>query len=254
MEFSWHVLAIAIPFVFVAGFVDSIAGGGGVISVTGFLLSGLPVHNVYGVNKMQAMVGTAVSTRNYIKNGHFNWKYIPFAIVTAIIGSAIGAKLVTMLSDVTLRRMLMVVIPFIAIIMMFNKKITGSIKPHKMTNKKIYLISAIIGLVIGLYDGFIGPGTGTFLIIAFTMCGMKMLDAGGNAKVINLVTNVISGIVFLLNGQVLWWLAIPCIITNVFANYIGSKLAIKNGEKIIRPTLIVVMGLLIVKFIFDIVN
>jgi len=254
VEFDWSILAIAIPFVFAAGFVDSIAGGGGVISVTGFLLSGLPVHNIFGVNKIQSSIGTSVSTYNYVKSGHVDWKFIPFSLTFAIIGAFAGATLVTQLDEAFLRRVLLVIIPLIALIMMFNKKITSLVKPHSLTTKQIYVISAIIGLTIGFYDAFVGPGTGTFLIIAFSMCGVKMLDAGGNAKIINLTSNIISAIIFFLHGHIIWWLAIPCIITNIIANQLGSRLAIKNGEKIIRPTLLVVMALLIIKFIFDIIG
>jgi len=251
MEFDWQVLLIVVPFVFLAGFIDSIAGGGGVISITGFLLSGLPVHSVLGVNKVQASVGTAVSTFNYIKGGHFDWKFIPFSLVFCIIGAYFGATLVTILDPEIMKRLLLIIIPIIALIMMFNKKITSLVKPQTLTTKQIYIVSSIIGLTIGFYDAFIGPGTGTFLIIAFTMCGVQMLDAGGNAKIINLTSNIISAIIFLLHGHVIWWIAIPCIIANIIANQLGSKLAIKNGEKIIRPTLLIVMALLIIKFIFD---
>jgi len=254
MGFDWSILAVALPFVFVAGFVDSIAGGGGVISITGFLLSGLPVYNVYGVNKVQAMTGTAVSAFNYIKNGYFNKKFIPFALAGAIIGAFSGSTMVTILGENVLKMTLIAILPAIAVIIMFNKQITSLVKPHKLTTKTIFALSTFIGLTVGFYDGFIGPGTGTFFIIAFTMCGMTMLEACGSAKIINLATNVISTIIFLKSGFVIWWLAIPCIITNMAANQIGSRLAIKNGEKIIRPVLLVVMGLLAIYFIYDIIK
>ncbi|WP_423364148.1 sulfite exporter TauE/SafE family protein [Mycoplasma sp. P36-A1] len=252
MDFDINILFIVLPFIFLGGFVDSIAGGGGVVTWIGFLVGGLPIHLIYGTNKAQALVGTAVSTYNYLKEGHFNKWYIPFATVGAIIGSALGSYMVTITSAEILNLIMILVLPCIGVLMMFNKKIVSN-KKVSFSKKKIFVISAIIGLVIGLYDGFIGPGTGTFLIIAFSLCGLSMLEAGGNAKIINLITNLISFIIFFFNGIIIWWLAIPCIITNIIANYFGSKLAIKNGEKIIRPVLIFVMLLLAAKIIFDIV-
>lgn len=254
MEFDLSILFIVLPFIFLAGFIDSIAGGGGVVSWIGFLIAGLPIHQIYGTNKIQALVGTAVSTYNYVKEGHFNKWFIPFGTVGAIIGSFIGSYLVTITSEETLKTIIVIALPIIAVFMMFYKKISIKNKDLVLTKQSIFIYSALIGLIIGFYDGFIGPGTGTLLILAFTMCGLSMLEANGNAKIINLITNIIAFIIFFINGNIIWWLAIPCIFTNMIANHLGSKLAIKNGDRIIKPTLVFVLLLLAAKLIFDVLN
>ncbi|MDF9867026.1 putative membrane protein YfcA [Bacilli bacterium PM5-3] len=250
MEFDWNVLLIVLPFIFVGGFVDSIAGGGGVVNVIGFMLSGMPMHMILGTNKVQALFGTSVATYNYVSKGHYKKDFIIFSLIGAAVGSLIGAYVASMTDQDTLRWLMTIILPVAALIMV------SGIKPKKSlldeSRKKIFIITLLIGLGIGFYDGMLGPGTGTFLIIAFSMCGLSILDANGNAKVVNLASNLMAGALFLIKGKVIIWLVIPCIITNVIANYIGSKLAIKNGEKIVKPIIVAVLVLLFIKTIADI--
>lgn len=251
VPFDLNLLMIILPFIFIGGFVDAIAGGGGVITWVGFLASGVPIHAAYSTNKIQAFFGTAVAAFNYLKEGHFNKWYIPFATIGAIIGSTSGSYLVTLTSEQTLKYIMMGILPIIAVIMTLNKKGLKT-STRNFTKKQLFILTFIMGLILGFYDGFIGPGTGTFLIIGFMMLGLSMLEANGNAKIINNITSLSSTMVFFISGKVVWWLAIPCIITNIIAAQIGSKMAIKNGEKIIRPVMLFIMALLFIKFAFDI--
>lgn len=251
MEFDLEVLLIVLPFIFVGGFVDAIAGGGGIVNVIGFMISGVPMHMILGTNKVQALFGTSVATYNYVSKGHYKKDFIIFSFIGAAIGSLSGAYIASITSQETLRWLMTVILPIVAIVMISGKK--PKISLIEETKKKIYIVTFFIGLIIGFYDGMIGPGTGTFLIIAFSMCGLSLLDANGNAKAVNLASNVMAGTLFLVKGKVILWLAIPCIITNVIANYIGSHLAIKNGDKIVRPIIVGVLILLFFKTIADII-
>ncbi|WP_423363883.1 sulfite exporter TauE/SafE family protein [Mycoplasma sp. P36-A1] len=251
IDFDWNTLIIVLPFIFAGGFVDSIAGGGGVLSWIGFLIAGVPMHISYSTNKIQALAGTSVSSYNYIKAGHFNKWFLPFAIVGAILGSSIGSYVVTTLDDATLKMIITVVLPFIALMMAFSRK-SEKAKNRKLSKGQIFITSGILGLAIGLYDGFIGPGAGTFLIVGFSMLGLSLLEAGGNAKIINLITSLSASIIFITGGFLDLGLVIPCIIVNIVANHLGSKLAISGGEKIIRPVMLSVMVMLVLKLASDV--
>lgn len=251
MEFSWEILAIIIPTIFLAGFVDSIAGGGGIISMSGFMMTGLPMHYIIGTNKTQSMFGTAVATFNYVRKGCFDKRFILFSVIGALVGASLGSLLALALTDDILRIIATIVLPLMAIFIISGKRPKRKIT--KESNLSIYLISFIIGITVGFYDGTIGPGSGTLFIIGFSMCGLTLTQANGNAKIVNLVSNIASVTLFILTGNVILWLVIPCIITNMIANYIGSKLAIKNGDKIVRPVMLLVVALLFIKTIYDFV-
>lgn len=250
MDFDLQTIFIVLAFIFAAGFIDSIAGGGGIISITGFMIAGVPMHYALGTNKVQSLFGTAVSTYNYVKNKSYRFDFVIFCLVGSLIGAFFGSTVATMINQDVLKIVMSIVLVFVAIIILLKKKPKGSLLD--LSKNKIFIITFFIGLTIGFYDGILGPGTGTFLIIAFTMCGLSMLEANGNSKIVNLGSNITAALVFIFHGKVLFWLAIPCIITNMLANYLGSKLAIKNGEKIVRPVLIFVLILLFVKMIVDV--
>jgi len=151
----------------------------------------------------------------------------------------------------TLRYIILGVIPFVIFLSFF--KLDESKK--QLNGIKLYVIVSLIGFIIGMYDGLVGPGTGTILIILFTaLCGYNMKEASGNAKIINLTSNVSALLVFLLNGQVFMHLAIPAAFFGITGNYIGSSLAIKNGPKVIRPVLYMVLIGIIIKIIMDIIK
>lgn len=251
MDFDIQVILNVLLFIFIAGFVDSIAGGGGIVSMSGFIIAGVPMHYALGTNKMQSLFGTAISTYNYVRNGSYRLDFVIFSIVGSLIGAFLGASIANQLDQDFLKILMSFVLVIVAFIIIFNKKTKTSIL--NLSQNKIYIITFFIGLAIGFYDGILGPGTGTFLIIAFSLSGLTLLQANGSAKIVNLSSNIMSTLVFLFHGKVLLWLAIPCIITNMIANYIGSKLAIKNGDKIVRPVLIFVVILLLIKMLFDVI-
>jgi uncharacterized membrane protein YfcA len=248
IEFDWSILLIVLPFVFLGGFIDSISGGGGIFTVVGMMIAGLPMHMVIGTNKTSALFGTAAATKNYIKNGYYEKKYIPFSAIAGIIAAFLGSYLGNVMSNETLTKLMTFAIPIVGIIMLIGFRP----KEQNITysDQKIYLLSALVGGLVGFYDGLIGPGGGTFYIIGFTLIGLNLLQANGNAKIVNLVSNIVSAFIFLFKGRVVIWLVIPCIITSVIAGHLGSSLVIKNGDKIVKPAVVMVIILLIIKSVF----
>ena len=237
-------------FVFFAGVVDAIGGGGGLISLPAYLIAGLPPHNAIATNKMSSMCGTAVATVRFIREGLVNWKLAVPAIVAAIIGSNFGSRASLIAPEKILVTVLVIVLPIAAFIVL-NKKIFDKVCDDEIkVDKKTVIVAIISALIIGFYDGFYGPGTGTFLIIAFTVFAkLGVKSANAHCKVINLTTNITSFIVFLLHGQVLIYLGIPAAICNMLGGYIGSGMVMKKGSKIVRPSIIFVLILLAIKVI-----
>lgn len=245
-------LLLVCPLVFFAGFVDSIAGGGGIISLPAYHIAGLPPTMALGTNKFSSTFGTSISTFRFVRNGKIHVKAAIVSVTTAFIGSALGALLAGYVSDVILKYFLIIMLPVLAVFVLKNKKFNENGFEIPLTLSKTLLLAALAGFVIGCYDGFFGPGTGTFLILIFnTIIGFDLLTSSGNAKVINLSSNIAALATFLLSGNVVIAIGIPAAICGIAGNYLGSGLALKNGIKIIRPVFIVVVGLLLAKVCFD---
>lgn len=247
MDFDVNTLLIIIPLVFLGGFVDAIAGGGGIITMVGFILAGVPIHSAIGTNKVSALFGTGIATFNYFRKGLFDKRYIILSVVGSIIGGFLGSSLALRVNDNALNILMIIALPIMAILMMVGFKP----RPEKnhLSNLRISVYAFIVGISVAFYDGLLGPGAGTLYIIGFSLSGLTLLKANGNAKLVNLVSNIVAAILFVQHGSVILWLVIPCIITSVIANYLGSKLAIENGSKIIKPVMIIVIVLLFVKTI-----
>lgn len=249
MDFDVSVLVIMLVAVFIAAIVDAIAGGGGIITMSAFMLCGVPMHYAIGTNKTQALFGLITANFNYIRKGLFDLKFIPFALVGILLGSGGGSLLALTLTDEVLKIIMTVALPIIAAFILSGRKPKNSIAKSSKLN--IAIATFILGISVGFYDGAIGPGSGTLMIIGFTICGLDILKANGNAKIIGLVSTGITATLFLVQGQFLLWLLIPCIIASMIGNYIGSKLAIKNGNKIVRPIMIGVLCLLFIKTFYE---
>lgn len=250
MEINIITYLIVCPLLFLAGFVDAIGGGGGLISLPAYLLAGLPVHQAIATNKLSSSCGTTLATLRFIKNGLVNLKFAVPSVISAIIGSSIGARLSLLANDGLMEKLLFIVLPIAAFIVL-NKNLFKDKEDGALTlNTNTYFISIIAALIIGMYDGFYGPGTGTFLIIAFTVFGkMNVSVANAQAKVINLTTNLTSLTIFLLNGQVLFSLGIAAAICNMIGGYLGAGLVMQKGSRIVKPTILLVLFLLFLKIL-----
>lgn len=247
------ILSIICPLVFCAGFVDAAAGGGGIISLPAYIFAGIPIHVAYGTNKFANCIGTSVASVKFFKSGNIKMKSALLSALGALIGSWFGTQLVLFLDDKYLQYCLIVILPIVAVFLLFNGKFGVDRKIKEMSNRKAYLIAIIIGIIIGAYDGFFGPGTGTFLVLAFTsFLGFDLITASGNAKIVNLASNFAALIAYILNGKVFFMVGVPAAICAVLGNYLGAHFAIKNGTKIIKPMIVLVIVMLFGKVIYSI--
>lgn len=252
MEITLTTFLIVCPLVFLAGLIDAIGGGGGLVSLPAYMLAGLPAHTAVATNKLSSACGTALATFRFIKNGLVNFKLAIPSVIAAICGSYIGAQLSMCINETILKNVLLVILPVIAFIVLNRKIFKDGGDDTILLNAKTYVTAILSALVIGMYDGMYGPGTGTLLIIAFTIFAkMSIKTANAQAKVINLTTNITSLTVFLLNGHVLIPLGLAAAACNMVGGYIGAGLVMKNSSKIVKPTIIVVLILLLIKIILE---
>lgn len=237
---------ILLPLMFLTGFVDSVAGGGGLISLSAFLAVGTPAHLALGTNKFSAFLGTGIAACLFIRKGHVRWKTGVLAFVGALAGSAGGARLAMAVDERVMAWIVLAIVPAAAVFILAKKDLGARETPLPPVRAGVYAV--LIGVIVGGYDGFVGPGTGTFLIIAFTVIqGMDILSACGTAKLINFASNSAAAVVFMSVGQVDYRLGIPCALCVMAGNFVGARLAMSKGVRVVRPMLIVVVALLLAK-------
>lgn len=249
MELDLQMYLTVLPMVFIAAVVDSICGGGGLISLPSYTLAGLNYDLAAGTNKFSAMFGTLSATVRYIKSGKVLLAPALWASLMALPGSYIGTRLAMMLGSEIMTIVMICCMPVVALTVVFRGK--KDVQPKPM-NKVRLMLCALSGFAIGLYDGFFGPGTGTFLIILFTwLGGMDMVTASGTSKPVNLASNLASLITRIAAGQVLFGLALPAMCLSVAGGYIGAFLAVRKGARFVRYVMLGVLALLMIKLISD---
>ena len=246
-------LSFLCGFAFLAGFIDSIAGGGGLIQLPAMLalLPQWPVVAVLGTNKFVASLGTLLATTRYLKQVKVNARMLVLPAVTAFVFSFLGAKLVSIVPNTSLKPAVFCLL--IAVwVYTFRKKDFGGGEVATMSTPPQW-IGFVAGAAIGLYDGFLGPGTGTFLMFVFlSIYHMGFLQASAATKIVNLATNVAALLFFLFKGHVVFATAIPMALFNVLGNYFGSQMAIKKGTKFVRILFLFVVAGTMIKFGIDI--
>lgn len=241
---------IVCPLVFLAGIVDAIGGGGGLISLPAYLIAGVPIHIAIGSNKFSSCIGTSISTMRFLKNGYVKLKLALTSAAFALIGSVIGANISLVMDESLLKYVMLILLPIVAFFVLKNKNLGDNEKTGTKSTKQVYIISIIAAFVIGTYDGFYGPGTGTFLLLTFVgVAKMDMKTAAGQTKVINFSSNVAALVTFIMHGSINYPLAACAAIFSIGGHYIGSGLVLKNGHKIVRPIIIVVLVLLFIKVV-----
>ena len=246
MELSLWTFIIVCPMVFLASFVDAVAGGGGLISLPAYLLAGVPTKLAIGTNKLSSATGTVFSTARYCKNGCFDLKLALPSIVVALIGSYIGAKIVLVTSDEILKYVLIIVLPVTAFFVL-KKKNFDQVK-NKPKRKTQFIIAVLASFIIGMYDGFYGPGTGTFLILIYTgLVKLDLLTASGNTKLVNLSSNVAALVTFIFSGNIVYALGFAASVFSIAGHYLGAGMVMKSGTKIVKPIIILVILLLLIK-------
>jgi uncharacterized membrane protein YfcA len=243
-------------FAFVAGLVDAVVGGGGLIQLPALLIM-LPqtaIASILGTSKFVSIAGTTIAVQQYAKQQKIEWQNTIPAMVTAFIFSFLGARVTNLLNPSLMRPVILGLLIAVAIYT-FNKKDFGLFQISKLSQSQQWLYSVAIGCVIGFYDGFFGPGTGSFLIFAFVgVFGYSFLVASASAKVINFATNLAAIIYFTFTNNVIYTLGIPMAICNILGAFIGTKLAIRKGSSFVRKLFLIIVSLLIMKLGYDFIN
>ncbi|MFD3156665.1 TSUP family transporter [Haloimpatiens sp. FM7330] len=239
---------------FVAAFVDSIAGGGGLITVPAYLLAGLKPSFVLGTNKFGAACGSFTSSLKFAKSGKVNFKLLGFLVPFTLIGAVIGVNVVLNINEAVLNILVLVMIMFIGIYSMFSKTLGVENKFKGLNNKNIFL-GIILALLLGFYDGFFGPGTGSFLIFGLIgIFGYDFVHAVGNARILNFISNITSLILFAINGRIFYTYAIPVSIFMILGARLGTKVALNKGSKLIKPIFVVMSLAVAGKMLFGLIS
>lgn len=251
MELTWTTFLIVCPMVFLAGFVDAIGGGGGLISLPAYYLAGVPIHHALATNKLSSASGTLISTIRICHNTIIRWKLALPAICLALLGSTLGTHLTMLTDERILKHVLIVVLPVVAFFVLRKNSLVSE-KTKRLDERKEAMITWIGAFVIGTYDGFYGPGTGTFMILVLLgIAHMTAMEAAAYTKLINLSSNIASLATFLLGGQVIILLGLAAAVFSIAGHYVGSSMVLKNGTKIIRPIILIVLAMLFVKIVFN---
>ena len=243
------------PAILIGNFIDAVAGGGGLITLPAYMLTGMPIHFAYGCNKFSSSVGVTIATSQYLRSKVLDLKIALIAAAAALAGSAIGAKAALSVSEQVLKTVVTVVLPFVAVFLIFNRHKETEINKSLEPTVKTAVIALIIGLAIGFYDGIIGPGTGTFAIMAYHyIMKYDLRTASGNSKLLNLASNYAALITYIIAGTIYFEIAIPAAVCGILGSYLGSKMAIKKGAAFIRPIMIMVILLLLGKMALDLIQ
>ena len=250
MQITYQMFLIVCPLLFLAGFVDAIGGGGGLISLPAYLLAGLPYQFAVGCNKLSATCGTVLTTARFLKNKLINFKLALPTIFAAVAGSYAGANLMLAMDNSFMEKFLLLMLPVSALVVMHPKLFRDNPSGTLILNAKTWITAISVALIMGFYDGFYGPGSGTFMIIAFTIFAkMSLPQANAQTKVINLTTNITSLTILLLEGSVVLPLGIAGAACNMLGSFLGAGLAIRNNTRVTRPVIVLVLGLLFLKIL-----
>ena len=242
---------IICPLVGLAGFVDAIAGGGGLISLPAYLIAGLPTQAALATNKMSACMGATIAAGKYAKSGFIPWKTAIPCILFAMLGSNLGARIVLLIDDYYFKRLMLVILPLTALYI-YRSKVMAQERPA-LPFWQTAIIGSAVSFAIGVYDGFYGPGTGVFLILLLTsLAHYGLKEANGLCKAINWTTNVSSLAVFLLNGRVLLPLGLTAGLFSIAGSYLGARTFEKKGAQSVKPLMLVVVAIFFVKVLLEI--
>lgn len=250
MPASPLTLALLVVAALVAGTVDAIAGGGGLITVPALLAAGLPPRLALGTNKGQSVWGTLAAAVRFTRGGLVDRDFAKATFPAGLLGAFGGAALVLLLRPEVLRP---IVLGLLVVVALFLALRRGPPRPHALVPPRWQLAAAAgAAFVLGAYDGFFGPGTGTFLIVAFAgLFARPLARASADAKVVNLASNVAALTTFALRGVVVWRIAVPMALANLCGGWLGAHLAIRGGDRIVRRIVLVVVTALVVKLAFD---
>lgn len=230
---SPEVLLYGIPLAFLAGFIDAVAGGGGTITLPTLFLMGLSPAQAVATNKLLAIFGSGSATLQYGRAGHIDRPLVLRLIPLALVGSALGAYLVRFVDQGVFRTLVAVVILGVGALVIANRRF-GLEDRYPGLTPRVLAATLPGALIIGVYDGLLGPGTGTFLMFLFALQGFNLVRASGNARAINFATNLGAFMFFLLGGQMVFWIGLPMGLANAAGAYVGARMAMLRGSAFVK--------------------
>lgn len=231
-----------------AGFIDSIAGGGGLITLPALLLAGLPPQMALGTNKLQSSFGSITASYHYVKSGKADLKTARTGIIFTFIGAGSGTILVQITSNDLLKKLIPFLLMGVLVYLLFSPK-AGEIEREKRMSEKWFYI--VFGLLLGFYDGYFGPGTGAFWVILIVFfLGQEMVSATAYTKIMNVTSNITALLFFLIGGKLVFIPGLIMGVGEVLGATIGSKLVIKNGVRFIKPFFYTIVVIIIISLFY----
>ena len=247
MDLSPLQIALLCVAALTAGLVDAIAGGGGLVSLPALLSTGMPPHVALGTNKGQSVFGAFAALVRFWRAGLVRGNLAAVTFPLGLVGALLGAGLVLLMRPEVLKPVVLALLVVVAVFLAFRRGPPPGVRPEPPL-ARMKALGALIALVIGVYDGFFGPGTGTFLIIAFSgLLGHSLTHASADAKVVNFATNLSAVALFSYRGLVLWHVALPMAAAQFTGAWMGAHLAVRGGDKLVRKVVLGVVVALVLK-------
>lgn len=252
MDWQISQLFIICPLIFIGGIIDAIGGGGGLITLPAFMIAGFPVHFAIGSNKVSSAMGTSIAFTKFMLDGYMPLKLSAIGIIFALTGSSLGARTALLISDHAFKILMLIILPLTAYYVFKSQNLLTEDKDSQPVTSRTYLICVLVAFFLGFYDGFYGPGAGTFMLLL--MAGAAKLSvqkANGVTKAINFATNVAAICVYFMNGKVILPVGITAGLFSIAGNYIGARFFEKGGAKAVRPVILIVLSLFFIRVISD---
>ena len=256
MDWNISQLFIICPLIFIGGLVDAIGGGGGLITLPAYLIAGLPVHFAIGTNKVSSAMGTSIAFTKFLLDGYMPFKLSAIGVIFALLWSSLGAKTALLISDYVFRILMLVILPVTAWYVFRSQDLLKEARDSQDTiTRRTYIVCGLVAFFTGFYDGFYGPGAGTFMLLLLAgAAGLSVQRANGVTKAINFTTNIAALAVYFTNGKVLLPVGLTAGGFSIAGNYIGAKFFEKGGAKIVRPVILIVLSLFFVRVIYDLLS
>ncbi|MDX6151668.1 sulfite exporter TauE/SafE family protein [Marinococcus sp. PL1-022] len=249
-EFSLSILLFLIVIGFLAAFVDAVVGGGGLIAMPALLFTGMSPQTALGTNKLAGTMGSGTSMISFLRHGQINKRLVFTLFPLAFVGSVLGVIVVQRIPPDILEPIILILLVVVTIYTLANKNL-GTLSTFQSITRKVWLVGALIAVVLGFYDGFLGPGTGSFLLFAFIFLGFNFVEAAGNAKVLNFASNIGGLLAFIWFDSIHYAYGLPMGIAMIAGAYVGANVAIKKGSAYVKMLFIIVTIALIAKNAWD---